>query len=170
MRVVRMLLCFISVSALGACFSPAHAFSLFGSREQIPPAIEQLFRVAKSFRHTPDVYGDRWQTADETEKKRSGDCEDKAFWIFTRLKERGFSNVRLFIGKYRLVDPHFHVWVTCQDSSGHTYLVDPSIQDRVWYVSDFRPGFYIYERDFMQKTLGPQGAPGMSVPPVGNRR
>lgn len=105
-------------------------------------SIQQLFNTARAFRYVTDRSGDHWQSAEETDSKRSGDCEDKAIWLFARLKQCGYTNVRLVIGKYRQIDKRYHVWVTCSDASGNTCLLDPASQKRIWTEQSFGSGFY----------------------------
>ncbi|MEI8344739.1 MAG: transglutaminase domain-containing protein [Candidatus Omnitrophota bacterium] len=105
-------------------------------------SIEGLFFTAKSFRYSSDRGGDRWQSADETQQRRSGDCEDKAIWLFTRLLESGAADVRLVIGRYRSIDSNLHVWVVCSDSDGNVRLLDPAIQKRVWILTAVDSGLY----------------------------
>ena len=114
----------------------ADTFPGFGS-------LQNLFFVAKSFRYVSDGSRDHWQTPQETEVKRSGDCEDKALWLITKLKQSGFSNLRLVIGRYRNFDKKLHVWLTYTTPTGKTYLLDPTIQKRVWNISDFDSKVYI---------------------------
>lgn len=113
-----------------------------GSHPSQPRSIEEMFRVARSFRYVSDSGGDRWQAADETEARRAGDCEDKAVWLFAQLLKNNYYNVRLVIGKYRSIDKRFHVWVICSDRAGNTCLLDPTIQKRVWYLTATDAGFY----------------------------
>ena len=112
-------------------------------------SIESLFRTARSFRYVSDGSQDYWQTAEETDSKRAGDCEDKAIWLFARLKQSAYNNVQLVIGKYKSIDINYHVWVTCTDESGNTYLLDPAIQKRIWTNESFASGFYtqVYSYD-----------------------
>ena len=105
-------------------------------------SFESLFWRARSFRYCADHNGDYWQTPQETENNGSGDCEDKAVWLYANLKQNGYANVRLVIGKYRSFETRYHVWVTYTDQTGATYLLDPAIQKRVWKAGDFSQGFY----------------------------
>lgn len=105
-------------------------------------SVESLFQEASRFRYARDVSNDRWQTAEETEARRSGDCEDKAIWLYTKLKEEGYSGIRLVIGKYRPHERNYHVWVNYTDASGREYILDPAIQKRAWERSAISYGFY----------------------------
>ena len=115
---------------------------------QSQKSIQELFAIARSFRYVSDG-GDNWQSAKETEERHAGDCEDKAIWLFTRLINNGYYNVRLVVGRYRSLDSQLHVWVICSDKEGNTCLLDPSIQKRVWYLigidSDFYKPLYAYD-------------------------
>jgi predicted transglutaminase-like cysteine proteinase len=89
-----------------------------------------------------DPRQDYWQSADETSRKRSGDCEDIAIWLYTRLKEAGCEDLELVIGRYRTIDSKLHMWVTYRDMEGETYILDPVIQKKPWKASFFGKGFY----------------------------
>lgn len=104
--------------------------------------INSNFRIAKSFRYIPDASNDYWQSPDETDARKAGDCEDKAIWLFARLINSGRQQVRLVVGQMRQVDSSLHVWVTCEDSNGTVYLLDPSAQKKVWKASDFAADWY----------------------------
>lgn len=54
---------------------------------------------------------DYWQNPDELEENQAGDCEDKALWLYSKLIEEGYSNIRLVIGKLRVKDRINHMWV-----------------------------------------------------------
>jgi len=112
-----------------------------GSTQMSNESIEDLFRIAKSFRYKRDMYGDVWQSASETDKSRSGDCEDKAIWLFTKLSQNGYNDIRLVVGKFRTIDKQFHAWVTVR-VDGNDYLLDPANQKRVWENGQFQSGFY----------------------------
>ena len=110
---------------------------------------EELFYIAKSFRYTKDSGYDRWQSPQETESKRSGDCEDKSVWLFAHLKQNGYSDVQLVIGKYRNFERNLHVWVVYTNENGENMVLDPAIQKRPWKISSVSSGFYtpIYSFD-----------------------
>ncbi len=100
-------------------------------------SIQGLFLTARSFRYAPHAADDRWQTPQETFAKKSGNCADKAVWLYKQLEQNGYPYVRLVIGKYGSVDPLFHVWVTYADRAGDTYLLDPTIQRQAWKMEIF---------------------------------
>ncbi len=104
-------------------------------------SIEELFAIAKSFRYV-HVPRSRWQTPEETQARGSGDCADKAGWLYSQLKKNGYENVRLVIGKYRSIDPIFHVWIAYTDDQGNSLILDPATQKRIWGSGQFGEGFY----------------------------
>lgn len=108
-----------------------------------PQPVDLLFRMAKSFRYRSDkLRRDRWQSADETSRSYSGDCEDKAIWLYTQLRRNGYRDVSLVIGRYGPSSREFHVWVTYQDENGQWMLLDPTIQRKPWPVSRFSTKLY----------------------------
>ena len=112
----------------------------------IPPyqqeSIENLFFTARSFRYSYKGVTSKWQSSEETEARHAGDCKDKAIWLFTRLIQNGYYNVRLVVGRYRSVDNQLHAWVICSDKHGNTCLLDPTKQKRIWYQIAVDSGFY----------------------------
>jgi len=116
-------------------------------------SMESLFFKARRFRYASDNNGDHWQTPEETDQKQAGDCEDKAVWLFAQLKQNGYTDTRVVIGKYRSFERKYHVWVTYTDNSGRTFVLDPAIQKRIWDTQSFSQGFYrpIYSFDGIHK-------------------
>jgi len=105
--------------------------------------MEALFGKAKTFRYLTDAKNhDKWQTPEETEARWSGDCEDKAVWLFAQLKKNGYEGTRLVIGRQNLSSRGLHVWVTLDNSDGTFYVLDPTAQKRVWRSTDFSDGSY----------------------------
>jgi predicted transglutaminase-like cysteine proteinase len=118
-------------------------FQAFRAESIGTASMDQLnveFATARSFRYISDQ-DDYWQSAEETSQRHAGDCEDKAIWLFERLTKAGFSDLRLVIGKYRVIDKELHVWITYTDN-GTTYLLDPSSQKKIWKSSDFSSEWY----------------------------
>ena len=116
--------------------------SMLSPRAKSMQSAESLFLVAKSFRYVPHTPTDKWQTPQETASKGSGNCADKALWLYTQLRQSGYDHVRLVIGKYRSMDPVFHVWVTYMDISGNIYVLDPAIQRQPWKIENFPAELY----------------------------
>lgn len=118
---------------------------VFSSRcqaAQTLPAYNILFRTARSFRYAADRRQDYWQSADETSQKHAGDCEDIAIWLYTKLKEAGYRDIELVVGRYRTIDSKLHMWVTYRDPKGEVYILDPVIQKKPWKAAFFGKGFY----------------------------
>ncbi len=110
---------------------------------------DALFEISRSFRYVSDEGRDHWQTPEETEAKGSGDCEDKAVWLYVQLKKNNVDSARLVIGRYRSIDRGLHVWVTMTDKDGRVMILDPSKQKRSWALTDFSERYYnpIYSFD-----------------------
>ncbi|GEM_PF-1499497 len=119
---------------------PFTPIELFNEEKSLP--IESLFLKAKAFRYVKEHQGNIWQTPQETERKGSGDCEDKAVWLFHQLKLNGYENVRLVVGKYKSVNRGYHVWVAYTDRDSVSYILDPAAQKRIWKSDDFSSAFY----------------------------
>lgn len=97
-----------------------------------------LFKMARSFRYKSDKKKrDAWQSADQTSQYFSGDCEDKAIWLYTQMRRNGYRDVSLHIGKYGPSSQKFHMWVTYVDTENRTILLDPTMQRKPWDVSAF---------------------------------
>jgi hypothetical protein len=123
--------------------------------------LKEYLKMASRFEHVPEgkdrdgaVHGDPsdssvrnrssrdyWQLPQETESRGTGDCEDKAIWLYARLIQIGFENVRLVVGKYRVDEPAYHAWVV-HNSTGKTYILDPTINDGLWDARRYPKGFY----------------------------
>lgn len=103
---------------------------------------DQLFRIAKSFRYRSDGEEDVWQSSRQTAMRWSGDCEDKAIWLYHQMRQSGYRNVCLTVGRYRPNGPRLHVWVTYLDENGDIRLMDPAIQNKPWTVDVFARELY----------------------------
>lgn len=73
---------------------------------------------------------DHWMFPEETLKKRSGDCEDRAFLLASLLLASGVSSymVRVALGKIynqKTKHSHDHVWVMYKNESGVWMLIEP---------------------------------------------
>ena len=102
-----------------------------------------LFVQARSMRYVSDAATrDYWQTPQETQARWSGDCEDKALWLFAQLKKNSHENVRLVVGRHRSTDKNYHVWVTMADGQNNIWILDPTAQKKIWKSSDFGGGYY----------------------------
>ena len=118
--------------------------SSISSRVGNAQSSESLFDKAKSFRYLKDRHDrDYWQTPQETESSWTGDCEDKSLWLFAQLKMNGFNQARLVIGRLDGSSRGLHVWVALMDENGAPlYILDPTLQKRIWKITDFSAGEY----------------------------
>ena len=108
-----------------------------------PRPMPLLFKMARSFRYESDkTRRDWWQSADQTSQYFSGDCEDKAIWLYTQMRRNGYHDASLHIGKYSPSSRKFHMWVTYVADDGSTLLLDPTIQRKPWNILAFSENFY----------------------------
>jgi hypothetical protein len=104
--------------------------------------MDPLFWKARRFVYIEEKNGDDWRSPRETEKRQAGDCADKALWLYARLRGAGYRNLRLVVGKYQSLDARYHVWLMYTDENGKTLILDPTLQNRIWPMNAFQPGFY----------------------------
>jgi hypothetical protein len=123
-------------------------------------ALRKYLKAASRFAYIPDGNGgddttyrlpsnsrkkkrsfEHWQLPEETEERGAGDCEDKAIWLYSRLLQAGFENVRLVVGKYRIDQPDYHAWVVSY-LSGKIYILDPTMDEGIWQARQYPKGFY----------------------------
>ncbi|NIQ39359.1 MAG: hypothetical protein GTN81_12305 [Proteobacteria bacterium] len=106
----------------------------FSSQEK---RIRQYLEIAQSFsfkeerRLSSGREEDYWQLPEETERIRSGDCEDLAIWLYYHLLHEGFHNVRFTVGYAGAEDKGVHAWVTWYEK-GRTYILDPSRREGIY--------------------------------------
>ena len=112
-----------------------------GHREFTMDAMEKWTRRAYRFgyEHTGDY---EWKTPEEVERTSTGDCKDKALWLYSKLKAAGAAVIELVIGKRHLADADLHAWVVASHQ-GRTYLLDPASRSSAWEVSEFEWDEYI---------------------------
>lgn len=123
--------------------------------------LKKYLRIASRFEYIPDgkgmgttAYGyqsfshkrnrsssDCWQLPEETEGRGGGDCEDKAIWLYARLIQMGFENVRLVVGKYHVDQPAYHAWVVYYLTE-KIYILDPTINDGLREARHYPQGFF----------------------------
>ncbi|NIO03072.1 MAG: hypothetical protein GTN74_00230 [Proteobacteria bacterium] len=89
------------------------------------------FRFEKEDLLSSGIEGDYWQLPEETERVRSGDCEDLAIWLYYHLLDEGFRNIRFTLGFAGAEDKAVHAWVTWYDR-GKTYILDPSRKEGIY--------------------------------------
>lgn len=106
-----------------------------GTGEFTLASMEKWTRAAHRIRY--ERVGDRpWQTPEQTERSATGDCKDKALWLYSRLREAGATALELVIGKQNLFDAELHAWVIARHAD-RNYLLDPTHCGSVWELSDF---------------------------------
>jgi predicted transglutaminase-like cysteine proteinase len=108
---------------------------------------------AQNFRYISDkkhFNKDYWQNPDEIEISKAGDCEDKSLWLYSKLIEEGFTDIRLVIGKYKADNTNAHVWVEWYNESD-IFILDGTYNDGLQIVSNlpvwlYKP-LYSYYKD-----------------------
>ena len=120
----------VSIQEVNAQFcSPS--FSIQQSR------IQRYLKIVRSFRFQPEgtlssgIQEDHWQLPEETERLRSGDCEDLAIWLYCHLLDEGFDNIRFTLGFAGAENKAMHAWVTWYER-GKTYILDPSRRSGIY--------------------------------------
>lgn len=83
-----------------------------------------------------------WKSPEEVERTATGDCKDKALWLYSKLRAAGATALELVIGKQNLSDAEFHAWVIAV-FEGRSYLLDPASRGSVWEMSDFEWNEYV---------------------------
>ena len=89
-----------------------------------------LLRQAYALPYRSEAGPEFWQTPAETQACAFGDCEDKAIWLYHRLREQGISDVRIFVGRWRQNEGVGHAWVVLYDQL-KTYVLDPTHSQHV---------------------------------------
>jgi hypothetical protein len=70
-----------------------------------------------------EIQNDYWQTPEETEKSKTGDDEDKAFYLCDKLVKEGYK-ADVFFGLRHVLDRDFSSWVEMNINGMH-YILDP---------------------------------------------
>ena len=105
--------------------------------------VEEYLKTAYNFQYKSEKRGsDYWQLPDETEALKTGDCEDKAIWLYSKLLDDGLPNVRLVIGKENKDSEEFHAWVAW-DRGGKIYILDPTADSHIWRLDQYPQGYYL---------------------------
>ncbi len=109
-----------------------------------PEPMPVLLMKAHLFRYREEDYKkkEKWQSAEETARAFQGDCADKAIWLYTHMRQNGYQNVSLVIGRYSPSSRVLHAWVTYVEPSGTTLLLDPTMQRKPWKITDFSKRYY----------------------------
>jgi len=122
------------IKILGAgliIFSCSHAPRITGHLDLLKnPKIRTSFVRACEIKYAYDTIeygGEYWQTPEETEKKRKGDCEDKSIYLYHLLKKEGIKSQVIFgyIRKSDIEDGMGHAWIEYKEKNT-TYILDPT--------------------------------------------
>ena len=84
---------------------------------------------------------DYWQLPFETEYLGTGDCEDKAIWLYSKLLKEDIGNIRLVVGKYKVENTSRHVWINWFNNN-NIYIIDPTMDVNIWRTEQYPPGYY----------------------------
>ena len=126
------------LDVLRECLTRAKAFAYKSDGPHTNDAASGPMAEAAGPHNSPK---DRWQLPEETERRGAGDCEDKAIWLYAKLLEEGFDDVRLVIGKYRTDQPCCHAWVVYYRGK-KIYILDPTKTENPWQAKHYPKGFY----------------------------
>ncbi len=124
-------------------FDDAVSMTSQGVKGAAPEPLKLIFFKAKQLRYLKDEGRDHWQTPRETEINGYGDCEDKAIWLFKRLRETGYENVRVVVGKLKKSFHQYHAWVEYTDEKGIAHILDASTQTRIWRRHEISSSYFV---------------------------
>ena len=110
--------------------------------DQSPHTEEGLYESPTNlFLNTKGTMIDYWPLPYEIEERGKASREDIAVWLYSRLLKKGFTNIRLIIGKYRSTDITFHAWVVWHHGS-RIFVLDPTHQSAIRDLRDFPADYY----------------------------
>ncbi len=87
-----------------------------------------------------------WNSPERTEKRRAGDCKDKALLLLSYFKKQGCGDVKLIIGKQSKDSRETHAWVEWKHN-GQWIILDPTFDRKP--ILDPGEGEYIEEYAFI---------------------
>ncbi len=113
--------------------------------------VEKYLEMASKFKYKAEASGvDNWQLPFETERLGTGDCDDKAVWLYLKLLKDGVDNVRLVLGNYKKGELSVHMWVNWYQD-GQVYILDPTIDNGIrtatQYSNEYYQPFYSFHKD-----------------------
>jgi len=113
--------------------------------------VEEYLKMASKFKYKEEAAGvDNWQLPFETERLGTGDCDDKAVWLYLKLLKDGVDNVRLVLGNYKKGELSVHMWVNWYQG-GEVYILDPTIDNGIrtaaQYSNKYYQPFYSFHKD-----------------------
>ncbi|MGR3174054.1 MAG: hypothetical protein ACUZ8N_05590 [Candidatus Scalindua sp.] len=112
--------------------------------------VKKYLKIASRFKYKDDSRGaDNWQLPFETEKLGTGDCDDKAIWLYSKLIKEGIDDVRLVLGNYKRGELSVHMWVNWYHD-GQVFILDPTIDNGIrpaeQYSKDYYQPFYSFHK------------------------
>jgi predicted transglutaminase-like cysteine proteinase len=137
------------IGPLAGCLtlSPGH-YDHTGTSTKVTPydkrykKVRKYLETASKFKYKSDGVGaDYWQLPLETERLGTGDCDDKAIWLYSKLFKEGFEDIRLVLGNYRRSRSSFHMWVNWYHN-GKVFILDPTDNDGIWRADEYPKDFY----------------------------
>ena len=100
------------------------ALLLTGCVHTLPRDLSRALNETKKIQYKRDEIGeDYWQTVEETEKRRTGDCEDMAIYLKYLLAKRNIPS-EFCVGR-QFENSLPHAWVQAE-RKGITYVLDPA--------------------------------------------
>ncbi len=112
--------------------------------------VKKYLEMASRFEYKSDARGaDFWQLPLETEKLGTGDCDDMAIWLYSKLIKEGIDDVRLVLGNYKSGKLSVHMWVDWYQD-GQVFILDPTIDNGIRsadeYWKDYYQPFYSFHK------------------------
>lgn len=105
-------------------------------------SLTELNGYMRELRSIPYQYSLNWKTPEQVQTEFKADCKAKAIALYSILKQRGVTDVRLVIGMRTKKSKITHAWLE-MDHNGKTLLLDPTYYNRIRTVSDERRGNYV---------------------------
>ena len=83
-----------------------------------------------------------WKSPAEVDATGTGDCKDKALWLYAKLTEAGARDLEIVVGKKNSRSNEYHAWLYLT-LGGRSYLLDPTYSGSVADLSEFRDDEYL---------------------------
>jgi len=88
---------------------------------------DTLYECKQKFKYMPEPLGlDYWQTPEETEKNKVGDCEDLAVWVISKAYPN-LNSGDLYMVWGTDLNGQGHCWIEYENEEGRFWL-DPVLQ------------------------------------------
>jgi hypothetical protein len=105
-------------------------------------SVRLVNRWIGDLRSIPYGFTKIWKTPDEAQSGEPADCKAKAVALYERMKKYGARNLRLVIGKRSTSSRSSHTWLEWE-TTGSTYILDPTINWMAYRSSDLDPHAYL---------------------------